>query len=249
MFYLEKAREVLASIESAASAVRSATDELRGRIKIAAPLSFGLTQLGPRLEHFGAKHPALELEVSFDDRHVDLITEGFDLAVRIAQLADSTLRARRLCPVRHCVVASPGYLEKHGTPRSPTDLDHHVCLQYTNRSDHRWHFTAPDGTQDSVAVSGTLAANNGDFLIHAAARGRGIALQPTFIACEALQRGDVVPVLSHYQWPLLHVYAVYPPTRHLTNRVRTLVDYLVEAFSQEPQWDKAYRECCPNGQS
>ena len=246
--YLEKARDVLASIESATSAVRSATTELRGPIKIAAPLSFGLSELAPRLEEFGRRHAGLELDVNFDDRHVDLITEGFDLAVRIAKLADSTLRARQLCPVRHCVVASPGYLAKHGTPEHPEDLERHSCLQYTNRPDHRWHYVSPDGKSGAVSVSGALAANNGDFLIQAASRDRGVALQPTFIACTALQRGDVIPILTDYEWPGLHVYAIYPPTRHLTNRVRALVDYLVDEFSQEPGWDRAYRESCSTSQ-
>jgi DNA-binding transcriptional LysR family regulator len=237
--FFERAQTILADLGEAEAAVSQAHAALKGRLRVALPLSFGLLHLAPLIEEFMALHPDVEFDLDFNDRQIDLMQEGFDLAIRIANLPDSSLIARRLAPVRHVLSASPAYLAQRGTPSTPQDLQHHVCLAYSNLPNPGvWHYRTQDGVAGSVQVPVKLKANNGDFLCQAALAGHGLILHPTFYLRDALHRGALVAVLTDIAWPELNAYAVYPPTRHLSSRVRALVDFLVQALAGVPAWDR-----------
>ncbi len=237
--FYERAVAILADLDEAEAAVSQAHGALKGRLKVALPLSFGLMHLAPMIEEFMTRHPGVHFELDFNDRQIDLMQEGFDLAIRIANLPDSSLIARRLAPIRQAVCASPDYLARHGTPSSAADLAHHVCLAYSNlRDPSLWTFRAPDGHVGSVRVPVRLAASSGEFLVRAAIAGHGLILHPTFYLNDALRAGSLVPVLTDCGWPERSAYAVYPPTRHLSRRVRALIDFLAERLAGEPYWDR-----------
>lgn len=231
--YLERCRQILADIEeSTLLAGRGAADPT-GTLKIAAPVSFSVNQLGHVFPEYARRYPKVRLNVSLSDRVVDLVEEGYDLAIRIGRIQDSTLVARKIAPVRLQVCASPAYLKKHGTPHAPKDLEKHVCLSYSYwASRDEWSFTR-DGKTASVRVTGPMLANNGDLLRGAALAGMGIVMQPTFIVGDDIRKKTLVPLLSDYQPPESAIYAVYPSRAHLSAKVRTFVDYLVETFEQE----------------
>lgn len=238
--FYERCLRILADLEEAEIAVSQAHGALSGKLRLALPLSFGLLHLTPFINAFAAEHPDLEFDLDLNDRQVDLMQEGFDLAVRIGTLSDSSLIARRIAVVRHMACASPAYLEKHGTPNTPEDLAQHVCLGYSNLANPGlWAYTDAQDNRGRIQVPIKLKANNGDFLSRAAIAGQGVILQPTFYMADAICRGDLVPILCNYRWPEVNAYALYPPTRHLSTRVRALVDFLVEKFSGEPYWDLA----------
>lgn len=237
--FYERAVQILADLEEAEAAVSAAHCELRGRLRVAAPMSFGLLHLTPAINEFALRHPELRFELDFNDRQIDLLQEGIDVAIRIARLADSSLIARRLGPVQAQLCASPDYLRRHGTPRRPADLAEHRCLLYSNSPDPgRWAYRDPEGGEGSVAVPEAMRSNNGDQLSRAAVAGLGIIHSPTFISYRALARGELVPVLTDYRWFGTDAYAIYPPTRHLSRRVRAFVDFLVERFAGRPYWDQ-----------
>lgn len=238
--FYDRAVRILTDLEEAELAVSQQHGELAGLIKVAAPLSFGLSHLAPAITEFMKRHPKLQIDLDFNDRQVDILQEGFDLAIRISRLADSSFIARRLASIRHVVCASPEYLKRHGTPRTVRELNEHQCLCYSNVPDADvWHFIDNNKHQGQIKVSAILRANNGDFLRDAAMAGLGIILEPTFIVYEALARGQLIPLLQDYEWPVIDAYAIYPQTRHLSQRVRSLVDFLVQRFSDTPYWDKA----------
>ncbi len=238
----ERAQRILADLEEAEAAISQAHTALKGRLRVALPLSFGLLHLAAPIQEFMALHPEVDFDLDFNDRQIDLMQEGFDLAIRIAQLPDSSLIARRLAPIRHCLGASPLYLQQHGIPLKPEDLTRHVCLAYSNLANPGlWQYRTADGTPGNVQVPVKLKANNGDFLYQAALAGQGLILHPTFYLRDALLSGALVPLLSDIDWPQLNAYAVYPPTRHLSSRVRALVDFLALRFAGEPEWDRLDR--------
>ncbi len=227
--FLEQAQRILADLDEAETAVSQAHGALKGRLRVALPLSFGLLHLTPLIEAFMTLHPEVVFDLDFNDRQIDLMQEGFDLAIRIANLPDSSFIARRLLPIRHLLCASPAYLAKHGTPTSAQHLQQHVCLAYSiQATPGLWQYRAPDGVNGSVLVPAKLKTNNGDFLLQAALAGHGLILHPTFYLRDALERGALVPLLTDHAWPELNAYAVYPPTRHLSSRVRALVDFLAQ---------------------
>ena len=237
-FYEHSAR-ILADLDEAESAVLQEHGELRGTLRIALPLSFGVHHMCRPVAEFSRRHPRVSFDLDLNDRRIDLVAEGVDLAVRIGHLADSSLIARRLFEARTVVCASPGYLDEHGTPQRPEALRDHDCLVYANLAEPtKWVCHDADGNRIRVDVTATMTASSGDFLCAAAKQGLGIAMQPTFIAGEAISRGELVPILSDYQWPITPAYAVYPPTRHLSYRVREFIDFLVDTFSGTPEWDK-----------
>jgi DNA-binding transcriptional LysR family regulator len=188
----------------------------------------------------------VEFDLDLNDRRVDLVEEGMDLAVRIGHLKDSSLIARKLFDVRTAVLASPDYLERYGEPQNPEDLGDHRCLVYTNIAEpRRWAWTDPDGKRRSVTVGKGMSASSGDFLCEAAVAGLGIIIQPTFISHEAIRDGRLVPILQTFGWPVTPGYAVYPPTRHLSARVRQFIDFLAEHFAGVAPWEKDCRELLP----
>jgi DNA-binding transcriptional LysR family regulator len=237
--FYERCVAILADLDEAESAVSQVHGALKGGLKVALPLSFGLLHLAPLIQAFMTEHPEVRFELDFNDRQIDLMQEGFDLAIRIATLEDSSLIARRLAPIRHVPCASPGYLARHGIPRVAADLASHVCLAYSNvRDPGVWDYRAPDGQPGSVRVPVRLAASSGEFLMRAALADEGLILLPTFFCHDALHGGQLVRVLTDHSWPELSAYAVYPPTRHLSSRVRAFIDLLAERLAGEPYWDR-----------
>ena len=235
--YYQQCLRILHDLTELESSIASDKTTLKGRLRIAAPLTFGVHHLTPVINRFIAEHSNIECELNFNDRRIDLINEGFDVALRIGSLENSNLIARRLAPIHHLVCASPAYLQQFGTPQHPNDLRQHRVIHYSNLSEASWRYALPNGTQGSVNVPSKMLANNGDFICQAGIAGHGIIMQPTFVVHNAIRDGSLVVLLSDYLWMGLHAYAVYPPTRYLAIRVRAFIDFLVESFSGTPHWD------------
>jgi len=238
--YYQRALQVLADVNELNAATSNTKVQLAGDLKIAVPLTFGIQHLSPAINAFAKAHPGLVIHIDFSDRQVDLVEEGFDLAIRIAELQDSTLIARRLAPIQFILCASPAYLKEHDTPERPQDLRQHHVLQYALMSGSSWKFISPDGKPVTTGVKVKMIANNGEFLRDAALSGQGIARLPTFIVWQEINKGKLVRVMSKYTIQPHNAYAIYPQTRHLSHRVRSLIDFLVKKFEGEPYWDKSH---------
>jgi len=236
--YFDRCQQIIADVDELESAVGNMSIALRGTLKINAPMTFGARHLMPAIAEFQARHADLRVDLVLDDRVIDVVSEGYDVAIRIARLGPSSLVARPLAPVRLVVCAAPEYLERRGRPESPRDLAGHDCLGYTYSSGrNHWRFESDTGTED-VPISGRFSANNGDALRLAALAGHGLVLQPTFIVGDDLRAGRLVRVLSHYRIEPLNVYAVYAHRQFLSNKVRALVDFLDGCFGPAPYWDE-----------
>jgi DNA-binding transcriptional LysR family regulator len=236
--YFARATQILADLVEADQSVSRMQAAPRGCLRVNAPMSFGYLHLAPAIPDFLARHSEVSVELTMNDRFVDLVDEGFDIAVRIGSLADSSLVARRLAPIRRVVCASPDYLAARGTPTSPDDLQTHDCIGYTAVAQpQEWRFIDNDGRPWPVAVTGRLTANNGDAIRAAALRGTGIAYMPTFIVGGDLQDGRLTRVLDAFVAQDMTLNAVYPHARHLSPKVRAFVDFLAERFSPQPYWD------------
>jgi len=237
-FYHQSVR-ILEDVVEAELATSQAHADLRGRLKIALPLSFGLMHLGPAIDAFLQAHPHIEFDLDFNDREVDLMQEGFDLAVRIAKLPDSSLIARRLAEVRVVTCASPSYLDRMGVPKTPGELIDHQCLVYSLLRDfENWHFQDASGEILTTKIRPFLKSTNGEFLRNAAVEGLGIIRVPSFITYKEIERRSLVPLFTMYTKSQLEAYAIYPQTRHLSQRVRAFVDFLVKRFQGTPYWDE-----------
>jgi len=237
--FYERSVRILADLDEAEAAVHQEHGELRGKLRVALPLSFGIRHMCKPIAEFSQLHPKVTFDLDLNDRRVDLVQEGADLALRIGHLSDSSLIARRLFDSHIVVCASPEYLREHGAPETPEDLRDHDCLVYGNLSDPaRWVGRSNKGIEHRVDVHAVLSATSGELLSQLAAKGLGIVMQPTFIAGELIRRGALLPLLTDYQWPTAPAYAVYPPTRHLSFRVRTFIDFLIGYFSGTPYWDE-----------
>lgn len=236
--YYDRVGRILADIDEANQSVTVLQAAPRGRLRVNAPMSFGFLHLAPAVPDFLARYPEVEVEMTMNDRYVDLVDEGFDVAVRIGRLGDSSLVARKLAPIRRAVCASPAYFDAHGVPETPTDLIRHSCLCYSNvAATDEWRFSSPDGRPWPVEVKGRLRANNGDALRVAALAGAGLTYTPTFIIGRDLQAGSLVAVLGEFVPQDTAVHAVYPHSRHLSPKVRAFVDFLAERFGPRPYWD------------
>jgi DNA-binding transcriptional LysR family regulator len=237
--FYERAVRILAEAEEAEQAVSHLHAEPRGVLKVSAPMSFGVCHLAPALGDFLTRHGELKVEMNLSDRFVDLVDEGFDMAVRIAKLTDSSLIARRLAPCRRVVCAAPAYWRRKGVPAHPSELRNHDCLHYAYQATHdEWRFRGPDGPI-AVRVAGRLTVNNGDALREAALAGVGVTFAPTFIVGDDVRAGRLVAALGDFINDELSVYAVYPHNRHLSAKVRAFVDFLVSRFGPNPYWDAA----------
>ena len=240
--YYERIKGLLQDFDALDASVRNASGAPTGRIRLTAPMSFGMLQLTPVLLEFAKTFPDIQIDVSFSDRIVNLVDEGFDIGVRIGKPLDSTLIARRLCDARVVLVAAPAYIQEQGAPEHPRDLSAHSCIVDTNfREPFVWRFlTTSDGEPQPVSITGRLQFSNGEACLQAASAGLGVAHVPTFIAGPSIRDGRVQQLLAKFEDRPLGIYAVYPPARHLAIKVRALVDYLVDSFHEEPEWDRGW---------
>jgi DNA-binding transcriptional LysR family regulator len=232
---------MLAEAEAAELAVSRLYAEPRGVLRVTAPAAFGHLHIAPAIPDFLARHPDVSVQIVMNDRAVDLVEEGFDVAIRMTRDQATNTIARRLAPALG-VCAAPGYLTRHELPRAPRDLERHNCLFYSFlESSSEWRFTSPAG-ETAVRVAGNFTVNNSEALREAVLKGLGIALLPTFTVGTDLRDGRLQQVLGEYR---AHgtfgsdVYAVYLPTRYLSPKVRAFVDFFVERFAPDPPWDRA----------
>lgn len=235
--YYEQVARILAQMEEADLSVSQLQATPRGKLRVNAPMSFSLLRLAPVLPDFLALYPEIDVDLAMNDRRVDLLEEGFDLAIRIGRLADSSLVARKLGPMRRIVCASPAYFADHGVPEVPADLKRHDCLCYSNADTvDEWRFSEPDGRPIAVEVKGRVRANNGDLLRVAALRGLGLVDLPSFLVGADIEAGTLVSVLQDFIRQDGGVYAVYPHARYLPPKIRVFIDFLAERWGGDPDW-------------
>ena len=241
--YLESAERILAEVEEAEAKASAERVEVRGMLRVNAPLSFGFREVAPLMAEFSRLHPAVTIDLGLNDRFVDLIEEGWDVAVRIGRMRDSSMIARRIAPCRLVVCASPAYLAERGTPKTVADLSQHNCLGYTlseGLGPDEWAFGG-DG-KVKVSIKGNLRVNNGDALVAAAIAGQGLIYEPTFVASDALRAGQLIALtLDHPPLELPGVFAAYPANRHPPAKVRAFVDFLAQRFGPNPPWDQGLK--------
>ncbi|MBL8689181.1 MAG: LysR family transcriptional regulator [Rhodospirillaceae bacterium] len=239
--FYERARRLLEETADAEATAMATAADLKGRLRIAAPMSFGQLHLAPAVGRFLADHPEVEIDVDLNDRFVDLVGEGYALAIRIGRLKDSSLVARKLASSRMVLCASPAYIARRGRPKTPADLAQHDCLLYTNRAaGDVWRFRS-GGRTTAPPIRARIAANNGDFLARAAIDGLGIALLPSFIVFEALAKGELEELPCGEPLDDSAIHAVLPAGRQPPLLVRRFVDFLVSEFGPEPYWDALSR--------
>lgn len=232
--YYESCLQIISDVKEAEQAVGQLTSTPLGTLKITMPFAFGLHRLGPVLAEYVHLYSKVKLELSCNDRYVDLIEEGFDMAIRIGTLPESRLIARKLGIASSVVCASPAYLKQNGIPAKLEDLTGHSCLGYTYiNNGNEWRFRNGD-VDEAIHIEGAIKANNGDMLRLAALNGAGLILQPLFIVEEDLKSGRLVQVLHEYAATDFGIYAVYPSRKHLSAKVRTFVDFLVAKLSTTP---------------
>lgn len=241
--FYERAKQILESVEEAECVVTGLTAEPSGTLKINAPMSFGFLHMGELLAKYQLKYPKVTVDITLHDRQIDLIEEGYDLALRIATLKDSSLIARKLAPCHLVMCASPDYLQKNGVPQKPSDLKNHQCLLYAYSDSVRsWGFEDKQGKKQQVSVDGPLSANNGNLICDALINGMGIARLPTFIIGDAIRQGKAKVILDDWRATPEDISLLYPSSRHLSAKVRTFVDMAVEHFKpaagEVNEWDK-----------
>lgn len=227
--YLERCRALLADLDEADRAVAALHNQPRGLLRVNAPMSFGISHAAPAVADFMNRYPDLQVALILNDRFVDPYEEGFDVTLRIGELEDSSLSARKLALIEMGLYASPGYVETRGRPREPKDLRSHWALHYGRpAANPEWTLRG----QHSVAIRYRLCSNNGDALRVAALAGLGIAMIPTFLVRDELQKGALVPLLEGFEPQPIALYAIYPPTRFLAAKVRVFIDFLAERFQK-----------------
>ncbi len=231
--YYERAAALLSELQGLEESLHAMSEKPAGVLKISAPVSFGVLHLGAALAEYAERHPAVGLDVHLNDRTVDLVEEGYDLAIRIARLVDSSLVARHIADTRMCVCASPQYLRRQGTPKTPAELASRDCLSYTYAANgDSWHLEGPGGAAEA-RVRTRYRANNGDLLRVLALQGRGIALLPSFIVANDLKARRLIELLPKYSAGNMEIFAVFPSRKYLSAKVRTLVDFLAQRFSRQ----------------
>jgi DNA-binding transcriptional LysR family regulator len=227
-----RAVQLLQDLQEAEQEASKTAITARGTIRLTTSLNFGTRRVAPEIAGFLARHPGVKFDVQLSDRIVDLVEEGFDLAIRIGGPGPENLVARKLGETCLVLCAAPEYLAKHGTPRAPEDLARHNCFTYEyNPSRNQWRFRGPDGREHAVRVGGPVHSNSGDLNSALAARGAGIAFEPDFIVGEDVRAGRLIALLPDFPLTPSPIYAVYPTRKHLSAKVRLFVDYLVERFA------------------
>jgi len=227
----ERAQRILTEGQCAEEQALDAASAPAGLVRVAAPLTFGIKHLGPVFADFLALHPAIRIDLRLSDAFVDIVGDGIDIAIRIAELPDSSLRARRLGPVTAHIVASPAYWEKHGRPRHPADLAHHACFTYANTSNPDvWRFRKAGGEEASVRVEGPIRTDNGDAMLPALRAGLGVAVLPGFVIDEDLAVGTLEAVLPEWSTGSVALHLITPPGTLRPARVEVLIDFLTESL-------------------
>lgn len=234
--FYERCGQILAELDEAERAVAQEAAAPRGTIRLTTSINFGMHQVTPAIASFMARHAEVRFDVSLSDRIVDIVEEGFDLAIRIGTTGAENVVARKLGETRLVACASPDYLSKRGAPARPEDLARHNCLTYEYALRDAWTFRDAAGREHAVRVAGSLNSNNGDLNAAAAVEGVGITLEPDFIVGAHLRSGSLVPVLEDFAAPVSPIYAVYPSRRFLPVKIRAFVDFLVERFSGMKSW-------------
>lgn len=238
VFY-ERSRKGLADIEDAELEVSRMQGTPRGTLRLNTPMSFGIMHIAPGLGEFMRQYPDVTVDMNLNDRIVDVIEEGYDVSIRIADLPDSSLVARRLAPCRHAIVAAPEYLDKHGTPRTPADLRNHNIITYRYQaSAQEWHFRSADNKASAVPVSGSLVVDNSLAIRAALLAGVGIGRTPTFVVGEDIREGRLVPLLKDHETLEVSIYLVYAQRRHMSPKVRAFVDFMTARIQSVPYWDR-----------
>jgi DNA-binding transcriptional LysR family regulator len=231
--YYEKCKTIQRELEEADNLASLLQSRIGGQLRISTSVAFGRRVLTPIVLAFMRKHPEISIDLSFDDRYVNLVEQGVDVAIRMGRLADSSLGARYLAQNPWVLVASPGYLKAHAAPRSPADAAAHPCLIYsTVQGDERWHFTV-GGQEQSVPVRGPLRTNNLSVLLEAACQGMGLAILPWYVAYAAVRAREVVPLLTEFALPVQEMHAVYPSPKLLPSKVSSFIGFLQEQFTAE----------------
>lgn len=235
--YHQRAQQVLIEIDDMENQLDDLQTQAQGLLRISAPVSFAIRHLAPLLSDFQKAHPAVGIDLQLNDRKVDIVEEGFDIAMRIGRLKSSSLVARRIAPIRLVMCASPHYLETHGIPEDPQELSGHRYLRYSYMEESREPVTKWL-RHNSGSHLGEMTSNNGDVLVEAAIAGAGIALQPTFISGCAIKQGKLQVVLPKHEPEPLGLYAVYAHRQLLASKVRHFVDFMTGYFGDPPYWDR-----------
>ena len=236
--YFQRCKEILSNLEEADGLVSGMTAQPRGTLRMTVPSFLASRYVLPVVNDFRQIYPELNVELMCTERLVDLVDEGYDLAVRISNLADSELIARRLSSCRHVLVASPDYLANSPPLREPGDLSRHASLLYAYLPGSMWPF-AKDGKDCSVKVSPVVRSNNPDVLLEAAVSGMGVGLLPTFVTSDAIRRGSLRMLLAEYTSIELNVYAIYASRHHVPAKIKLFIDYLGQRIGDPPPWDAA----------
>jgi len=233
--YYERCQQILADIQEAEAAVAELNTEPRGALRVNMPVVFGRRHIVPILGEFLERYPYVSMELSMSDQFVDPIAEGADMLIRVGELKDSSLIARKLAEARRVVAAAPAYWKKNGTPQKPEELRAHNCLTYSYLSSgNTWRMTDLKGKEHVIQAKGNLASNNGEALLEAAAGGLGVVNLPTWMVGPDLESGRLTEVLADYAQPEPSVHVIYPPGRHLSAKVRAFVDFLAGHFKERP---------------
>ncbi len=234
-----RSKSILDDVAETEGLVSSASVEPRGRLRINAPVSFGILHLAPLWPEFMRKYPRVELDVSLIDRVVDIVEEGYDLAIRISRAGSTSHAARKLATSRNILCASPAYLARYGYPAAPADLVEHRCIGYAYAATgNEWQLIDRERKTHAVKVNYHMHTNNGDTARAAALAGQGVIWQPTFLIGNDLSAGTLIQLLPDYRLPDIDVLALYPSRRHLSAKIRAVVDFLVDAFGGVPPWDR-----------
>jgi len=233
--FYERCVQLLADLEEAEEAVTATTVVPRGTLKLTCSITFGVRHLAPAIAAVTARHPQLRFDVELSDRAVDIVDEGFDLAVRIGEIGSQSLIGRRIGSSQVVCCAAPAYIAAHGAPQTPADLAQHACLSYEYApARNLWRFRDKEGRDQDVRIAGPVHANNGQMLCALAVAGVGINFEPDFIVAPEVRAGKLVPLLPDFAPPSIPIHAVYPSRRHLSAKVRAFVDFLIERFEQPP---------------
>jgi len=238
LLYYQRTQNILDEVSLLNEQTADNKARIEGTLKMSAPLSFGLLHLSPLISEYAEEYSDLGLQVDFSDRHVDLIEEGFEMAIRIGNLPDSSFQAKPITCIRHVISASPDYLAEFGTPKVPSELKNHNFLQYGLMQDGKLQLRDQSGRQHNITVKSKISANNGDFLKQMALSGHGITYLPNFLTYQERAEGKLIPLFCDYELPVMKAYAVYPRNRFLPERCRRFIDFLTLKFGDQPYWDR-----------